>query len=185
MFGCGEYEDITMLKYLDETLDKETVGKVNEHLKNCGSCLQELKELTRINAVMEAGIAEKIPLHARISIFINQSGIGEFSGSFQPELVKQTAVRSSGEAATDILRMELPDPPIALSIMPVKSDIWIGLDWIELSGKMIELMERDSKAPVYMKRADQDSLTIKGIVPGHYTLHIEDTVIDIQIKGEK
>jgi hypothetical protein len=192
MFGCGKFDEITMLMYIEQIagdkIDKNADAQMESHLMECDLCMKEVAEMTRIEAMVDGGEAVKIPAIRSVFVSLKNGIIDKFSSvAIQAGMVKALETRSAETWGTEqYLELIAQTPPARIRIIPVNNEkVWISIDSDELHGKYIELKKfsGNETAPAYYKRANSRSLTIKGISEGKYELRFGDNRIKINIKS--
>jgi len=188
MFGCGKFEDITMLKYVEETVDEPTRADVDTHLLECDVCMNEITELNRVDAVMDAGEPERIQKANALTLFICKGIIQRFShSSGKAELVPIPATRGETSAAEQkTAELSLDDPPARIQVIPVADGQFrISLECAGLSNDYVELKRAEDGSTVYLKKPDGNSLTIKGVAQGEYELFFAGTTVRLEMREEE
>lgn len=183
MFGCNLFDEITMLKYVSETIGDTQRQQIDAHLSECDACLQEVVLMNRIEGLTESDDIEPMPNAVfSIKLFIKKNIIDRFINLGVPaKLVPAIATRDSSTNTAKNLKISLDNPPADILIIPTDDGkFWLSIRSDSIAGHYIELYNQDN-APVYIKQAEGDLITIKGITMGEYKLHLGDIIIKLSI----
>lgn len=178
-FGCGKFDEATMLRYIEGTLSRDTAVEVDAHMRTCGDCLREVMELQRIDAVMDAGIAEAYPLGRRIALWIKGNVIDRFEASFDAAALNASPARGSGAQGVTGVKFETKDPDAEVTLFPGdKGAFGLTIDAKGWKGD-VELLKLPGEEPFYLTASDGGRVEMKSIPAGSYRLTIGRYSVDI------
>ncbi len=179
-FGCGKYDDLTMLKYFDEALDAQKTAEIDAHLQECDDCLREKMEMDRIGAAMDAGEAESIPAIRKLTLFIRNSLIESFRSSFPAAALAASPARDGEGYGLNAVRFETPDPKAVVTVYPASDgSIRLTVDTLGWKGD-VEVRRVPENAPFYLTASDGGTVTLLAIPPGRYRLVIGGYSVEIE-----
>ncbi|NPV02869.1 MAG: hypothetical protein HPY53_15965 [Brevinematales bacterium] len=181
MFGCGKFDETTMLKYVfnlsgNNTLDKDTAALIDAHLMQCGECLSLVTELNRVEAA--TGAAQ--PVHIGLKNTTHSAEAG-YTVQFS------AAVPVRGAMTPDMITTYTIDSPASeIRIIPADGGVFrIQIELREAFGQYIELRAPGAAAPEFLKKPDGSSVEIRAVKPGRYALSLGKTVLHLEIRPDK
>jgi hypothetical protein len=181
MFGCGKFDETTMLSYIinlsgNNTLDKDTAAQIDAHLMECGECLTLVTELNRIEAA--TGAAQ--PVHIALGNTRHSAEAG-----YTVEFAAAVPVRGSTEPGL-ITAYNIDSPALEIKIIPADGGVFrIQIEFREAFDQYIELRSPGASAPEFLKKPDGSSVEIRAVKPGKYTLSLGKTVLHLEIRSDK
>ncbi len=171
MFGCGKFDEIKILNFLDGNKDNE----VEIHLKECEICLKEVLELNRVNAEIEY-FSQAIPQQIKsITLKSVRNKITSFFSNLSNPQIIEVGVRKEDDTRKNQFEARLDSFNIKIS--PQENDTF----WVIISGNgkvfSVELFRKDDSIPVFSKFNTKEDVTIKNIGAGCYRLKINQEEI--------
>lgn len=198
MIGCGKFDEIILLRYLDNELDSEAADEVERHLSECDLCANEIVELNRINTLMEIGEPLQIPNRVIVRLLFRDNTILNFQSNFPGVIAPQQATRGVNPDVQGF-RMSIPvseesgdESSAGITVLPAGSDsCWLIIEYARLESEQVELVrvENDGDGspktiPLFLKHAEGPSVTIKGLKHGDYQLNFLGNSVTIHIDSQ-
>lgn len=181
---CYSFSEITLLKYVEGSLVGEEREHFEAHLLECESCLQEVTDLIRIGAQMDAGVALKREESFKISVFVEDGKIKNFISNLPAKIAQGEAVRGT-DTEDKYLEAERSQNLSLVILKDGEGFFKIALKGTLLNGSLVELTEKESGAPIFMKRCSEDFLVVAGLEAGKYLLKVQENSTEIEILTEK
>ena len=175
---CKELQDSDLLHYVEKSLSDDKLAAVETHLSSCRTCMAEVLELNRINAMMSEGKFERIPA------FITLRNIGQkladIATSFADyELVSLANTR---DEVSNNQRLLLKGDGLQIQIYVAPDNrFWIVLVMKNPRGA-ISLRKMSEKTPLFYKETDAAQTVIKGVDSGVYELCVADEKIRLELQ---
>lgn len=190
MFGCGKFDEIKMLGYLDGARSGDEDRLIEEHLMECGPCLEEMADMNRIQTDTEKGVTAGLSLPQFITVFsgnrrgkngwgILRAVVSAVSARWEP--LAETRGDNGGRAVSFVTG----DGQMTVRITPETSGkFWISFTGDRLAGRQVELVRKGGSLPVYSRVADANEVLVRGVGLGEYEAKIYNETVRINLRAE-
>lgn len=190
MFGCGKYDEIKMLGYLDGIRSGDGIRAIEDHLMECGACLEEMAELNRIQAETEPEGAPGLDLPRFITVFAGDKGekggweilravVSAVSARWEP------LAATRGEGIKRAVSFVTGESRVTVKIVPAASgSFWLSFSGESLQGRTVEFGKKGDELPLFSRKAGTKEVLIRGVGPGEYEAKFANETVRINLRTE-
>ena len=186
MFGCGKFSETDMLLYTENSLPAEKRVAIDNHVRECDECLNEILELQQIGSAMDFGTAE--PVKNAAFIRFNWIG-GAFKNIFQngSPASFRPAPSHRGDSGKQLSEMEIrfDSIPAKINITPGQDDKFeLTIHSKKLRNALLELRRENDPIPVYSRLSGTEDAEIKGVPSGKYQVTFGNETLSLIINQQ-
>lgn len=172
MFGCGKFDELRMLAYLEGLNDSE----IDKHLGECMECLREVVELNRISSRMDSVSLSLFEQGKFLILKAEKNKIKEFYSTLGSPGIVEIGVRKEPYDKSKIFKAKIKNGEIKVFIDENgKFSIVITQD--KMKAKTLELTKQGEEVPFFVKKGRFEEALIKQLGEGKYILKIDDEKI--------
>lgn len=195
MFGCGKFDEIKMLRYLEGQRAAPDHPAVETHLMECEMCLREMTELNRIQAETDVSEAAGFKLPHFITVFsgkkseqnawsIVRAVVSAVSAKWEPLAETRGTGKDAGQRGRAVSFMT-DGAPVTIKIIPEPDGaFWISLRGDCLNGQVVELIKAGGSLPVFSRKADGGEVLIQSVEFGDYDMRFLHETVRINLRQE-